>query len=516
MPAPTKFLFGFFVFALLLVGCQRDLSAQRSGRNNLTATATVSIEVTLDDHLTKAPVSGRLLVFFSKKNPTPITGPNWLAPEPFTGIDVFDWKPGTTLTIPVDSAAYPSALTRIPAGAYFVQAVLKRNLNFANAKDGVGNLYSRSQKINLDSRYLNTVKCSLAKAIATPARLKIPTAKIVSRRSELLSAFHGRDIVDRALVLLPPSYRTNPQKTYPVYYEITGFVPTIEDVLKDHRSSEVAADGVEFIHVYLTGQCQWGHHVYANSQTNGPRGDALVKEMIPAIDAQFRTVAKPYARLLGGHSSGGWSSLWLQTHYPKFFGGVWSTAPDPVDFHDWQGTDLYDKSPNVFRTPDGRRRPLAIDGDRPILWYEDFSKMDDVLERGGQLRSFEAVFSPRGDDGLPMKCWNRDTGKVNPAVVSHWKQYDISDYLGSNWDSLKGDLDNKIHVFIGEDDTYLLTGAVRLLKQRLQGLGSDAEIQILRNGNHFNLFESGLREYIFRAMAEKFTRAAKADASTSR
>ncbi len=36
-----------------------------------------------------------------------------------------------------------------------------------------------------------------------------------------------------------------------------------------------------------------------------------------------------------GHSSGGWSSLWLQIEHPEVFGGVWSLAPDPVDFRDF-------------------------------------------------------------------------------------------------------------------------------------------------------------------------------------
>ena len=516
MSAPTKLLIGLFVFALSLVGCQRESTAQRSNTSNVASTSSVSIAVTLSDGISKTPVSGRLLVLFSRDNPQPIQGPNWFSPEPFAAVNVKDWKPGDSLTFPTDADAFPVPLTQMPMGDYFAQVVLRRNPDFAHHKDGIGNLYSQPRKVSVRGGNKNTIELSLTEVILARPMPELANAKIVARRSELLSKFHGRNVVDRALVLLPPSYTANPEKIYPVYYEITGFGPTIEDMLKGHQSSEVAAGGVEFIHVFLTGQCQWGHHVYANSQTNGPRGDALVKEMIPAIESQFRIVAKPYARLLGGHSSGGWSSLWLQTHYPRFFGGVWSTSPDPVDFRDWQGTDLYGQAPNIFKTVEGKRKPLAIANGRPIIWYEDFSKMDDVLERGGQLRSFEAVFSPRGRDGMPARCWNRDTGKTDPAIVSHWKQYDISDYLGTNWQALKGDLTGKVHVFTGDKDTFLLTEAVRMLKRRLQSLGSDAQIEILPGCDHFNLFKTGLQERIYQAMAEKYTQAANADASTSR
>ena len=518
MSAPSKLLFSSFVFVLLLVGCQRESTAQRTATPKARPTiqtGEVSIAVALGDGVSNKPVSGRLLVLFSRENPRPINGPNWFSPEPFAGVDVTDWKPGDSVTFPSDADAYPVPLTQMQTGDYNVQAILRRNPDFASPKDGIGNLYSQPQRVAVGGGD-NAIQLSLTEAILASPERKIATAKIVARRSELLSKFHGRNVVDRALVLLPPNYDANPEKTYPVYYEITGFGPTIEELLKRHQLSEVAAAGVEFIHVYLTGQCQWGHHVYANSQTNGPRGDALIEEMIPAIEAQFRVVAKPYARLLGGHSSGGWSSLWLQTHYPTFFGGVWSTSPDPVDFRDWQGTNLYGQDPNIFKTAQGKRKPLAIANGRPIIWYEDFSKMDDVLERGGQLRSFEAVFSPRGEDGLPVKCWNRETGKVDPAIVSHWKAYDISDYLNTNWQSLKGELAGKIHVFTGDEDTFLLTEAVRLMKQRLKDLGSDTQIEILAGCNHFNLFKSGLQERIFEAMAEKYAQAANADASTSR
>ena len=260
---------------------------------------------------------------------------------------------------------------------------------------------------------------------------------------------------------------------------------------------------VEFINVILTGQCKWGHHVYANSATNGPRGDALVKELIPLIDEKFRTIAQPTARFVGGHSSGGWSSLWLQVTYPETFGGLWSTAPDPVDFRNWQGADLYGGESVLF-DPDGQPRPLARRGTQPVLMYRDFNRMDDVLARGGQLKSFEAVFSPRGDDGKPKLCWDRSTGQTFEDVLEHWKQYDISLKLKNNWPQLKDKLAGKIHVYMGSLDTFYLEGATILLGERLKELGSDAVVEIFPGKDHSNLLRDGMMKRIRDEMSAKF------------
>ena len=331
--------------------------------------------------------------------------------------------------------------------------------------------------------------------------------KFVELNSNLLGKFHGRDVVDRAMIVLPASYESAPNRRYPVYYEITGFGGTLKQLQRRWlRGQSTPADNqAEFIRVCLTGQCKWGHHVYANSATNGPRGDALVHEMIPEIDKRFRTIAEPTARFVGGHSSGGWSSLWLQVNYPNTFGGVWSTAPDPVDFRDWQGTDLYSSAPNVYFDSNGNKKPLARAGRKVLMHYVDFTKMDDVsCTRAGKIRSFDAVFSATNKFGEPYHCWDRSTGDVNLKVVDYWKQYDISLLLKNNWQELQPKLKSKLHVYMGSVDTFYLEGATIKLKERLEELGSDAVIEIFPGKDHGNLMSVKLRNRIMREMSEQY------------
>ena len=69
-----------------------------------------------------------------------------------------------------------------------------------------------------------------------------------------------------------------------------------------------------------------GHTSFANSRVNGPWASALTQELVPKLESMFRLIPDARGRFLTGHSSGGWSSLWLQIQYPDLFGGTWSSV----------------------------------------------------------------------------------------------------------------------------------------------------------------------------------------------
>lgn len=119
-----------------------------------------------------------------------------------------------------------------------------------------------------------------------------------------------------------------------------------------------------------------------------------------------------------------------------------------------------------------------------MLWYDDFCKMDQVLGRGGQMRSFDAVFSPKDERGEPKRAWDPITGQVNNEIISYWKKYDISMKIEDNWDQLKPLLAGKIHVAMGDLDTFYLEGATVKMAERLKILGSDAKIEMVPGAGH--------------------------------
>lgn len=139
-----------------------------------------------------------------------------------------------------------------------------------------------------------------------------------------------------------------------------------------------------------------------------------------------------------------------------------------------------------------------------MLTFQSFDQMEWTTGPGGQLHSFEAVFSPRGPDGKPLLLWGRKTGQVNSEVAKTWRKYDIREILEKNWDTLGPKLKGKLHVITGGEDTFYLEGAVKLLKKSLEELSDDPVVEIHPGKTHGSLLTRELRQRIYREMVAAF------------
>jgi len=464
--------------------------------------------VQFSENAHRGSFTGRVYLAFTKSPGEPRRAPsNWFRPEQFVALDVVNWQPGETLTFAANGSepplAYPVPLADMKLAGYRAQAIARFNPHARTVGTGAGNGYSSVVVIGEEVSNGRAAQFLIDQLVPAPQFKETRWSKLLQMRSGLLSDFHHRDVTTQAAVILPASYYDEPNRRYPTIFIIPGFGGTHFRGIRGEPVKERNPDGVEFIRVLLDPSCPLGHHVFADSANNGPVGRALVAEFIPEFDRRFRSVADPAARFLTGHSSGGWSSLWLQVTYPEHFSGTWSTAPDPVDFRDFQQINLYDGN-NMYVDSQGQRRPLARSGGRVLIWYKDFADREWVLGYGEQLHSFEAVFSPRDAGGHPRLLWDRRTGEVDVQVAKTWEAFDIRLILERNWTALAPKLRGKLHVFMGDTDTFHLEGATILLKQSLEQLGSDAVVEIHRGKNHSNLLTPELRSRINIEMARRF------------
>jgi S-formylglutathione hydrolase FrmB len=459
--------------------------------------------------LTGGTVSGRLLIFMTQsEKPLETISPDLTDPESvwITAKEI-DAPAGGTVWIDADDLAFPRGFSSAPAGEYQVMALLDRDHSYTYYGAGAGDLISKVVKVKMPDK---ETELSLSNTILERKTPVLPSnVKLIDFVSPSLSKFWGRPIHMQASVVLPPSYDKNPRAKFPTVYNVHGYgsdniralLRYMPDLMKE------MADGKrpEMITIYLSGHCSLGHHVFADSDNNGPWGTALVSELIPYLEKQFRMDAKPSGRFLTGHSSGGWTTMWVMITHPDFFGGTWSTSPDPVDFRNFTGPDVTKYPPaNAYRNADGKPYGLVRVEGKDVMTVEQYAKQEYVLGYyGGQFGSFNAVFSPKGDDGQPMRLFDVGTGQIDPFVQKAWEKYDISLILRNNWRTLGPKLKGKIHIIVGTADTFHLDEPTRLLDAELKKLGSpasDAKFTYLPGKTHFDLYSNGLGPQIAQEM----------------
>jgi hypothetical protein len=160
----------------------------------------------------------------------------------------------------------------------------------------------------------------------------------------------------------------------------------------------------------------------------------------------------------------------LQVFYPDFFAGAWSHAPDPVDFRAYELIDVY-RDDNAYVNRHGFPRPAMRETNGDTVYdVRHEVQLERVLGRGGRWElsgrdwaSWNATFGPRGADGLPKPLWDGASGKIDRAVLEHWKKYDLRLVLEKDWPTLGPKLRGKVHVWVGDADDYFLNNAVHLL-----------------------------------------------------
>jgi len=426
--------------------------------------------------------SGHVLLYFSKESKSPKDGAVGLDKFPCFAIEVKNIAPGQSVSFDDASVSYPATLSNIERGEYYVQVVWDRNLGGRSIAASAGNLYSTTQKVILNKDYHQIFTLLADKKIEATVFKETTFDKEIRAPSKLLSGFLHRQTTVDAAVILPEDYYKDSNKKYPVLFLVSGYGGDYHTFSGDSLPSD-PLDTIPVIWVYLDGNCPLGHSVYANSDNNGPWGDALIQEFIPELERRYRCNG---GRLLRGHSSGGFTVLWLQTHYPETFAACVSSSPDPVDFRSFQKVNLYEDK-NIYYDKDSALNLVAtVAGIFPWADMKNSFRQENVVYRGEQGHSFDAVFGARNKDGNPIRICDPRTGVIDTAAVNHWKKYDISLYLRNSWDKIKGLLDGKVRVSVGNQDNFLLNYSVKLLEIEMKKLNSSFQFAYYP-GDHFTV-----------------------------
>jgi hypothetical protein len=485
------------------------------------------------------PLDGRLLLLLSNDssdeprmqiNDTPRS-------QNVFGVTLDGEKPGSVVIVDDSAVGYPHLYLReLPRGNYAVQAVLNLYETFRMSDGRVlklapdrsegqhwnlapGNLYSKPFQITIgeNGRSVRDVDISLSEVI--PPIAPIPDSEFIRRiriQSSPLTKFWGRPVYLSATVLLPAGFDQHPNARFPLMLFEDHFNDGFAEFRTDPPDPDLKPDYSERFHLagYNRIEQQEAHKFYqtwiekdfprflvvkiqtanpfyddsyaVDSANLGPYGEAIETELLPAVEKQFHAIGQGWARFLYGGSTGGWEAMAAQVFYPDHYNGAFIACPDPVDFHAYTNINLYKDANAYFMSGANTQieQPSMRDylghtliTQRGVNQYE--AALGDHGRSGEQYDIWQAVFSPIGPEGYPAPIFDKQTGAIDPTVAKYWHDhYDLNAKLQREWPELQPKLDNKLHVYVGSDDTYMLNDAVYSLEDFLEIANPSAHAEV--------------------------------------
>ncbi len=196
---------------------------------------------------------------------------------------------------------------------------------------------------------------------------------------------------------------------------------------------------------------RYGGSQYLNSSALGRYQDYITQELVPRVDAEFRTLASREHRGVMGHSSGGFGALHLAMHHPDLFGAAACHSGD-MGFEWCYRQDI----PGAVRALEdlggieGFERSFAS-RDRGADWFAALSVI-----------AMSACYSPNPDSphGFDLVC-DLYTGEIRPEVWERWQAFDPLHSAPRHFDALRSL--SLLYFDCGRQDEYhLFLGARRL------------------------------------------------------
>lgn len=457
--------------------------------------------VRLDPAARATPAEGRLIVLLVREGARvgerrePADGPFLSDPQPLAGIDA-RLAPGEHVVIDDGATASPVQLSQLPPGKYRAQARFDLARLDSDWRREDGNL--SSAVVTFEAPASAPIELLLSEVVKVAPPRAVDGVEWFEVRSELLSRFRGREVRLRAGVVLPIDY--DPERRYPAIYSVPGFGGNHRGARPHGRSARddegprgrLARAAFEIV---LDPEGPNGHTLFADSENNGPCGAALVRELVPALESRYPLIAAPAARIVTGHSSGGWSSLWLGLTYPDVFGAVWSSAPDPVDFRRFQRIDVY--AHENFYVHEGAEVPSYRDDGEVRLTVRQENGAEEVLgpdnTSAQQWDSWFAVFGPRNERGNPAALCDPATGRIDRAVAERYRRYDLGALLRAEPQKFAPLWRANVRLVCGAEDSFYLNEAVALLAADLEATGvprGPGYVELVPGADHGSVMRS--------------------------
>ncbi|KIA63838.1 alpha/beta hydrolase [Nocardia vulneris] len=286
------------------------------------------------------------------------------------------------------------------------------------------------------------------------------------------------------LVYLPPGYDDEPQRHYPAVYVIQGYTGDVT-MWRNRQpfrrpfpetADRVFADGAAppAIVVFVDAWTAYGGSQFVDSPGTGKYHTYLCDEVVPWVDAHYRTLPSAAHRAISGKSSGGFGAMITPMLRPDLFGALATHAGDAL--YEFCYIPEFAKAVRHLR---------AYDGDIQ-RWWDDFrsrvafTKPEDSDLLG--LLGVSACFSAR-EDGTVDLPFDPVTGVLDAAAWERWLDWDPVRMVPKYAEALRGL--RGIWIDGGTRDEWYLDIGGQAFRAAL--LAADVPAEIIE----FELFDAG-------------------------
>lgn len=305
----------------------------------------------------------------------------------------------------------------------------------------------------------------------------------------------GDPVERRVPVITPPGYEAGSER-YPVVYFLAGFAGGGVYTLGESLWSENVPQRVERLMaagdiapmIFVVPDCvtRLGGSQYVNSAATGRYEDHLIEDVVPFIDARYRTRTDRDHRAVMGKSSGGYGATVLAMRHADLFAHAADHSGDKY-FDFCYRADV----PHVVAA-------LSAAGTSPARFLAEFPQAPQQRGRGWftivNMLAMASCYSPNPDAEIGFDLpFDLETGELVDAVWQRWLRHDpvrlVDDHAGALRDLTTYYLD------CGKWDEHHLQLGARIYTRRLRELGV-AHLYEEFDGGHRNTahrYETSLR-----------------------
>jgi len=307
-----------------------------------------------------------------------------------------------------------------------------------------------------------------------PCRVEmVPVESRALRRNAL------RDPWRRELpVVLPPGYDAASRRRYPVIWVLAGFLGTGRMLLNrnmtvpalDERVARLVARGAMPPAILALPDCMTalGGSQYLDSPAVGAYETHVCDELVPLVDANFRTIPRREARAVAGKSSGGYGALRLAMRRPDLFAAAASHSGDC--YFEYCHVRDFPTAVNAIVEAGGVAKLLKKVRSTEKPNHEDQIAMMTVAS----ARCYSP--NPRSRDGYDLP-FELPSGRIREDVVARWLEHDPVRMVERREHARALAKLKLLFLDCGTRDQWALHLGLRVLVERLTRLGIRHEHQ---------------------------------------